>query len=481
MKRIAIIGGGIAGVTAAYELARLAHDGAPVEATLFEATGRLGGIVETVREGGFIIETGPDGWVSEKPWARELAEELGLRDELIPSNDATRRTYILEGNTLHAIPDGLRMMVPTDLDALDQSDLFSLAARQAYRDEPARAAELIASSPLIDEQTDESIASFVERHFGTEVLETIASPLLSGVLGGDVATLSVRAVMGPFVTMERTHGSLITALQSRVARNTPPPIFTSLRSGTATLIERMVATIPPAWLRLNAPVAEMIREEMGWTVRCSGAKNPTQHFDEVFLSTPVDRARTLLSPHDPQAADLMQMESSSALIVAFALPDAAQFPVPPGFGFLVPPKASRAEEAFGLHPKTTSSLLLACTFSDQKYDHRVPPGGRLIRAFFGGPTSERMMRCGNDEIASIARLELARIFGPMPAAQITVVRRWPRSLPQYSVGHLDRMAELAARVGRIPGLHLLGNGYRGVGLPDLVRDARAAARAILLG
>jgi oxygen-dependent protoporphyrinogen oxidase len=474
MRRIAIIGGGIAGVTAAYELGRLARDGAPVEATLFEASTRLGGIVETVREGGFIIETGPDGWVTEKPWARELALELGLADDLIPSNDATRRTYILQADTLKVIPDGLRMMVPTDLDALDQSDLFSPAARQAYRDEPLRAAELKASSPL----GDESIAHFVQRHFGTEVLETIASPLLSGVLGGDVATLSVRAVMAPFVAMEHTHGSLITALQSRLAQTTPAPIFTSLRSGTATLIERMVATLPPAWLRLNSPVAEIIREEIGWTVRCSGTKGATQHFDEVFLCTPVDTARTLLAPHDPEAAALLKMESSSALIVAFALPDASLFPVPRGFGFLVPPKAAGAGAPIGLHPKSAASLLLACTFSDQKFDHRVPSGARLIRAFFGGSTAERMMRCGNDEIASIARLELARILGPMPAAQITVVRRWPQSLPQYSVGHLDRMAELATCIAQIPGLHLLGNGYRGVGLPDLIRDSRMVARTV---
>ena len=180
MKRIAIIGGGIAGITAAYELAKLARDGAPVEATLFESTSRLGGIVETVREGGFIIECGPDGWVTEKPWARELAIELGLEDELLPSNDATRRTYILRESHLQPIPDNMSMMVPRDLDALTQSPLFTTDAIDSYRSEPTRAARLKATAPV----TDESVASFVRRHFGSEVLETIAAPLLSGVLGG---------------------------------------------------------------------------------------------------------------------------------------------------------------------------------------------------------------------------------------------------------------------------------------------------------
>ena len=480
MKRIAILGGGIAGVTAAYELAKLHHAGAPVQATLYESTNRLGGIVETVREGGFTIECGPDGWVTEKPWARDLAIELGLESELIPSNDATRRTYILKDNQLQAIPDGLRMMVPTNLEALNQSPLFSEAAKQAYREEPSRAEELKATAPV----TDESVASFVRRHFGDEVLETIAAPLLSGVFGGNVATLSVRAVMAPFVAMEREHGSLITALQSRTATN-KQAIFTTLRTGTATLIDCMVATIPPSWLRMNANVAEIGRDpgliHSGWTVRCAGRNgNPNsgiEHYDALILATPVDTTRTLLASHDPRTAELLHMEASSAVIIAFALPEASRFPVPPGFGFLVPPTQASDTPV----PKT-GSRLLAATFTDQKFPHRVPTGARLLRAFFGGPTAERMMRCNNDEIASIARLELARILGPLPDPKITpqlvIVRRWPRSLPQYAVGHLDRMVELDTRIAQLPGLHLLGNGYRGVGLPDLIRDAKSTAQQV---
>jgi oxygen-dependent protoporphyrinogen oxidase len=175
------------------------------------------------------------------------------------------------------------------------------------------------------------------------------------------------------------------------------------------------------------------------------------------------------------------MDASSAVIVAFALPNAAAFPIPSGFGFLVPqkstPQKSASQESappisIGDNP---TSRLLACTFTDQKFDHRTPPGARLIRAFFGGPTAERLITCNNDEIAAIARLELARILGPMPDPQLTIIRRWPRSLPQYAVGHLDRIAELETRVAQIPNLHLLGNAYRGVGLPDLIRDARTTA------
>jgi oxygen-dependent protoporphyrinogen oxidase len=454
MKRIAIIGGGIAGVAAAYELARLARDGTAVQVVLFEAATRLGGIVETVHEGEFVMECGPDAWVTEKPWARELAEELGLGDELMASNDATRKTYVLIDHHLQAMPDGMRMMVPTDLGALDGSELFSANAKQAYRDELPRADELRANAP----QEDESVAQFVRRHFGDEVLEKIGAPLLSGVFGGDVAELSVRAVMAPFVAMEREHGSLIAALQARSSSKTNP-VFTTLRSGIGTLVDRMIAAIPAEWIRLGAEVRFVSYGEEGWLV---GTEKAVDRFDAVLMAAPVDVARSLLKPVDVRASALMKMQSSSAVVVAFGFPDAARFSLPPGFGFLVPPGSG--------------SLLLACTFVDQKFDDRVPLGGRLVRAFFGGPAAERLMRCGNDETAAVARLELARILGPLPEPQVTVVRRWPRSLPQYAVGHLERMAELDERANKLDGLWLLGNGYRGVGLPDLVRDARSAAR-----
>jgi oxygen-dependent protoporphyrinogen oxidase len=455
MKRVAIVGGGVAGLTAAYELARLAREGAGVQGVLFEASTRLGGIVETVREGGFVIECGPDAWVTEKPWARELAEELGLGDEVIPSNDAGRKTYVLIDKKLRAMPDGMRMMVPTDLDVLDASEMFSAEAKQAYRREVGRADELRASSP----NEDESVADFVRRHFGDEVLKKVGAPLLSGVFGGDVEKLSVRAVMAPFVAMEREHGSLITALQARANGSKANAVFTTLRSGIGTLMDRMIAAVPGDWVRLAAEVRFVSYGEEGWLI---GTARGVEQFDAVMMAAPIDVARSLLEPVDMRVAELMEMNSSSAVVVGFGFPDAAKLTVPPGFGFLVPPGSD--------------SLLMACTFVDQKFDDRVPQGGRLVRAFFGGKAADRLMRCGNDETAAVARMELARILGPLPEPQMTVVRRLPRSLPQYGVGHLERMKELYKRAQSLPGLRLLGNGYRGVGLPDLIRDARAAAR-----
>lgn len=490
MKRIAIVGGGIAGLAAAYELAQQARKGEQLEAVLFESSPRFGGIIETVREGGFTVECGPDGWVSAKPWARELAVELSLESELIPSNDASRKTHIFittqqnPSGSLAAMPDGFHMMVPTNLDALENSPLFTSAAIAAYRTEPDRAAELLASIP----PCDESVADFTLRHFGPEVLTRVAAPLLSGVFGGDVHRLSVRAVMPAFVKMEREHGSLITAL-ARTSNLQPrtSSIFTTLRTGLGTLIDRLVANVPPHWLRLQTAVTSITRMPGGtsaWTIHTSNAarQRTTESFDAVFLATPLDATRRLLAPLDSTAASLLPTESSSAVLVAFAYPDASRVPVPPGFGFLVPPPQASLGEA----TDPSRSLLLACTFVDQKFPDRVPPNGRLIRAFFGGAAADRIARCNNDEIAAIARLELARVLQanapisgsvPMPAPPpaLTVVRRWPNSLPQYSVGHLSRVDDLESRLTAHPGLNLLGNATHGVGIPDLIRDARAAA------
>lgn len=456
MKRIAIVGGGIAGLTAAWELARLSNDN-PIQVVLFESSARLGGIIETVREGEFVIECGPDGWVTEKPWARELAEELGLADEVIPSNDAQRKTYVLTENKLIAIPDEMRMMVPKNLECIDSSELFSDIAKLGFHRELERAEELKTSAP----PKDESVADFVRRHFGAEAVEKIGTPLLSGVFGGDAEKLSVRAVMAPFVAMEQEHGSLIRGLQSR-EKTSQDTVFSSFICGMASLVDRMVAAIASDWIRLNDAVRFLSPDGEGWLV---GTAHEVERFDAVLMSAPVDVARSLLAPIDGRMAELMKMDSSSAVVVGFGFPDGSKLSIPPGFGFLV--------------PRGSGSLLLACTFVDQKFPHRVPQGGRLLRAFFGGESAERLMKCGNDEIAAIARGELARILGPIPEPQVSVVRRWPRSLPLYAVGHLERMAELDARARQLKGLWLLGNGYRGVGVPDLIRDARAAAREVM--
>jgi oxygen-dependent protoporphyrinogen oxidase len=507
MTRIAILGGGISGLTAAYELEKARRAGADVDWQLFERSDRLGGIVETTRldtpEGQYILEGGPDGWVSEKPWARELAIELGLEDQLISSNDATRKTYILHEGELQAIPDGLRMMVPTDLAALDASPLFSATAKAAYAAEPGRADELKASAPA----SDESVASFVQRHFGTEVMETIAAPLLSGIFGGDAHKLSVRSVMPAFVAMEREHGSLILALQAKKRDTTraPQPIFTSLRNGMGSLVDALVTQLPEK--RIKILTHAQIHGDGGWfydlvgspeqkflwtaSYRTSLGKDILEAFDHIILATPLDVTRAIDCGLTKELDRLLPTEASSAVLAAFTWPAdlASTFTIPPGFGFLVPPTTT--EGAGGFSTLNTVSKkegalapgfsLLAATFVDQKFPHRAPTGARILRAFFGGPAATALQNSPDEIVAAAALTQLRTLLGPMPDPTHTVIKRWPRSLPQYEVGHLDRMDELEKQVEEVPGLHLLGNSYRGVGLPDLIHSARVTVERLLTG
>ncbi len=446
------MGGGLAGLSAAYELQR---NGSAF--TLYEQSHRLGGIVDTVRQDGFVIERGPDGWVTEKPWARELAVELGLEDELITSNDHERITWVLQGGTLLPMPDNMRMMVPESVDSIMQSPLFGEAARIAYRSEEQRAEELKAAAP----DHDESVASFIQRHFGDEVLRVIGAPLLGGVFGGDVYQLSVRAVMPAFVQMEREYGSLIQALAAKRAQrgNKPAaPVFTSLKSGTGTLVERMAETLPKASVRLNTEITDIARTAKGWSVN-------GEAYDHLMLALPVHHAARLMVATDVRMAELIVQPTSSAIIVGFGYAPGNAPTIPQGFGFL--------------SPEGEACKLLAGTFSDQKFMHRVPEGGKSLRAFFGGNEAEALQNECDEVIIAAATREMEGVVGPLPTPALAFARRLSRSLPQYGVGHGERMAELQGRVDAVGALHLLGNGYRGVGLPDLIRDGRAAARELV--
>jgi len=496
MKRIAIIGGGLAGVAAAYEVALQQRAGAAIEFVLFESMSRLGGIVETVRRDGFVMECGPDSWVTEKPWARELAIELGLESELVPSNDEMRKTYIANGHVLTAMPDGMCMMVPTQWDSVLKSQLFSEQAKLAYLGELKLAEQLKANALAEgDGNRDESVRDFVARHFGDEVAHTIAAPLLAGIFGGDIAKLSVRAVMPTFVVLEREYGSLILGLQQRLQTGkASAPIFTSLKSGLGALIAGMESLIPERSVQQNV-VVEAI-EHRGGVWRVHGVRSGDAHpiepsFDAVLVATPAATTARLLHPLDSRIGQLLPQQSSSAIVVAlgFAADQARSMRIPPGFGFLVPQHEPHPDPGGDVGGKLANEsgddaarqALLACTFLNQKFPHTVPDGAILLRAFFGGPLALKLLEHDDAALIRLARTQLEGYLGKLPVPSVALARRWPNSLPLYAVGHADRMAELDSRIGKLPHLRLIGNAYRGVGLPDLIRSGRAAAREIVAG
>jgi oxygen-dependent protoporphyrinogen oxidase len=460
MIRVAIIGGGISGLAAAFALEEHRRAGA-AEFILYESSPRFGGVLRTEHIQGCIVEAGPDSFITEKPWAADLCRALGLGDQLIGSNDADRKTYILVRGRLIPIPDGLMFMVPTKILPTAFSPLFSWSTKLRM------AQELL--HPPHSAQSDESVASLVERHYGPEMVDRLADPLLSGVYGGEAVTLSVRAVLPRFAEMERTHGSLGRAMLAarkkmlRPANKPAPPLFTSLKSGMQQLVDTIVPRLDPNSLRANSAVESIRLEGGSWTV---SAGSTPEHFDAVILALPTHAAARLLSNANSQlSAELAAIQYSSSITVGLGYGREVRQSLPPGFGFLV--------------PRSEGKRLLAATFVHNKFPHRAPEDRALLRCFFAGSNAEDIWNLSDDAIIAIVRTELHQIIGLRATPLFARVYKWESAMPQYGVGHLDRLDRIERLRQQLPGLALAGNGYRGIGLPDCVRSGQNAVKQVL--
>jgi len=461
MKRIAIVGGGISGLSAAFALEEHRRNGVAVEYVLYESSSRLGGVLRTEQIDGCIVEAGPDSFITEKPWAAELCRALGLGDQLIGSNDADRKTYILVGGKLVAMPDGLMFMVPTKILPTGASPLFSWKTKVRMAQEmfhPPRAASC-----------DESVASFVERHYGAEVVDRLADPLLSGVYGGEAANLSVRAVLPRFAEMERTHGSLGRAMldarkkMAHASNKTPPPLFTSLKNGMQQLTEAVVAQLTPSSLLTNAPVEAIQREGDSWIIS-AGFKS--DEFDAVILAVPAHSAVNMLRMCGRElSAEVASIEYSSSITVGLGYDGAVRQSLPPGFGFLV--------------PRSEGKRLLAATFVHNKFPHRAPENRALLRCFFAGKNATSVWNLSDEEIIAVVRQDLQQVLGLTAEPLFDRVYKWESAMAQYTVGHLDRLERIDRLRQQLPGLALAGNAYRGIGVPDCVRSGQEAVKQLL--
>jgi protoporphyrinogen/coproporphyrinogen III oxidase len=458
MKRIAIIGGGISGLAAAFALEEPRRAGAEVGYVLYESSSQLGGVLRTEHIDGCVVEAGPDSFVSEKPWAADLARALGLGDQLIGSNDADRKTYILTRGRLVVMPDGLMFMVPTKILPTGFSPLFSWKTK-------LRMAQELFHPPAAVEH-DESVAAFVERHYGAEMVDRLADPLLSGVYGGEAASLSLRAVLPRFAEMERTHGSLGRAMlaarkkMSAGPRNPAPPLFTSLKNGMQHLAETVVSRLTGSSLLTDAPVQAIQREAGGWVV---SAGMQSDQFDGIIIALPAPAASQVLRMASPElSAELGAVQYSSSITVGLGYDRVVRQVLPPGFGFLV--------------PRSEGRQLLAATFVHNKFPHRAPEDRALLRCFFAGLNAERVWPFADDQIVGIVRKELQQILGLRAEPLFARVYKWKSAMAQYGVGHLDRLDRIERLRQQLPGLALAGNGYRGIGVPDCVRSGRDAAK-----
>ena len=466
MKRIAIIGGGISGLSAAFTLEEARRSGANVEYILYESSPRLGGVLRTENIAGCVVEAGPDSFVTEKPWAADLARTLGIGDQLIGSNDADRKTYILTRGRLVEMPDGLMFMVPTKILPTGLSQLFS------WKTKLRMAQELLHPPRAVDH--DESVAQFVARHYGAEMVDRLADPLLSGVYGGESAYLSVRAVLPRFAEMERTYGSLGKAMLAARRkmrsgpRRAPMPLFTSMKNGMQSLAETVAARLNPKALLTNAPVQAIQREADGWTV---SAGMQSDSFDGVVVALPSRAAAELLRHANPElSAELDGVAYSSSITVVMAYGGDVRKTLPPGFGFLV--------------PRSEGKRLLAATFVHNKFPHRAPEDRALLRCFFAGSNAENVWPFSDEQIVEIVRTELQQILGCHISGlrdepTFARVYKWKSAMAQYGVGHLERLERIERLRQQLPGLTLAGNGYRGIGVPDCVRTGRDAAEALM--
>jgi protoporphyrinogen/coproporphyrinogen III oxidase len=457
MIRIAIIGGGISGLTAAFALEEHRRAGT-VEYIVYESWPRLGGVLRTERIQGCTVEAGPDSFITEKPWAADLCRAVGLSDQLIGSNDADRKTYILVRGQLVPIPDGLMFMVPTKILSTALSPFFSWTTKLRFSRELFH--------PLRADELDESVASFVERHYGREMVDRLADPLLSGIYGGEATSLSVRAVLPRFAEMERTHGSLgraMLAARRTSSHKTSPPIFTSLKNGMQQLVEALVLKLHQTSLRTNTLVHSIHREAAGWNVS-SGSKS--DRFDAVILAVPTHAAAQLLTTTSGElAAELAAVTYSSSITVALGYDRGVRQSLPPGFGFLV--------------PRSEGKRLLAATFVHNKFAHRAPDDRALLRCFFAGSNAGNIWQLSDDAVVAVAQNELQQILRLRAAPLFARVYKWKSAMAQYGVGHLERLDRIERLRQQLPGLALAGNGYRGIGIPDCIRSGGEAAKRVL--
>ena len=480
MKRVVIIGGGITGLAAAHRLLERSHDsGVQIDLTLLEASVRTGGIVQTHERDGFLLESGPDSFISEKPAALELVKRLGLEAHLIETNEHHRRSFIVRQGRLLPVPEGFHLLAPSRFWPFVKSDIFSWSGK-------ARMALdlLLPRRPEDDSNADESLAQFVRRRLGTEALERMAQPMVGGIYTADPELLSLRATMPRFLEMERDHRSLIRALRKQNSNPTVREgsetsgarysLFLSFDGGMQVLTDRLEQTISrfnPQSIRLNTTVdsitldpAEANGESSPkWRLTTNG--NETLVADAVSLALPAYVSARLLRSLDPQlAAELagISYASSATINLAYKRED---IPHPlDGFGFVVPFVEKRT--------------LIACTFSSVKFAGRAPQGHALLRAFVGGALQPELFELSEAELLARVREDLRELLGIERAPLFAEVSRWERSMPQYHVGHLERVKRIEERVASLPGLVLAGNAYSGPGIPDCIRSGEAAADLI---
>ncbi|HEV8473550.1 MAG TPA: protoporphyrinogen oxidase [Methylomirabilota bacterium] len=458
-----MIGGGITGLAAAHRAVERARErGVELDVKLVEARGRLGGTIATERTEGFLVEAGPDSFLSEKPWALDLCRRLGIEGRLVRTDDRFRKVFVWFRGRLHALPDGFQLLAPTRLAPFATSRLFS------WRGKARMALDLVLPR---GGGGDESLGAFVRRRLGAEALERVAQPLVAGIYTADPEDLSLAATMPRFLEVERRDRSLILGLRRALARAPMPgtsgarwSLFVTFADGMEGFVRTLADRLPDSAIVLGQRAASLERAGVAWRlVTSEGARFDADH---VIVAAEAHGAARLLRYVDPTLSVLLgDIDYAGAATVSLGyrrvdVPHALD-----GFGFVV--------------PRIEGKTLLAATFSSVKYPGRAPDGHVLLRCFIGGALDATALAEDDADLTARARAELRDALGISAEPVLVRTARWPASMPQYRVGHLARVETIERRVAAIPGLHLAGGAYRGVGIADCVHSAEAAADAAL--
>lgn len=465
-QRVAVVGAGISGLAAAHRLGALDDT---LEITVFEGSGKPGGVLQTEHtDDGFCIELGPDSILSRLPWGVDLCRQIGLEDELIRTSESQRGAFVVFRGGLHRIPEGLAVMAPQRIWPFVTTPILS------WRGKLRLAAERLI--PRRRSPDDESLANFTRRRLGREMFERLVQPLASGIYMGDPEQLSIQAAFPQFVEMESKYGSLIRASRAGRAKGatkaeTGGPqysLFVAPRRGLAAVIDALVSQLSRCRILCNQRVKSLARHEQGWSVHVEDdGTGAARHevFAGVIVAVPAYHASSLLDAVDQDLAGLLaDIPYAGCVVVNLAYPRAA-IPHPlDSFGFLVPHAERRP--------------VVACTFSSVKYAERAPQGKVLLRAFLGGACHPEVLEWPDERVVQTVRDELRQLLGVRESPLFSRIKRWRRAMPQYHLGHLQRVERIEQLADKLPGLGLAGNAYRGVGIPYCIRDGQQASERL---
>ncbi|WP_114744053.1 protoporphyrinogen oxidase [Falsibacillus pallidus] len=459
-QKVAVIGGGMTGLAAAYYLQKtIKEKKLPIEVVLIEASHRLGGKIQTVYKDGFVIERGPDSFLARKQSASRLAKEVGLEDKLV-SNTAGR-SYVMVNEKLHPMPEGAVMGIPTKISPFITTGLFSVPGKMRA------AADFV--MPRSKEIGDQSLGSFFRRRLGDEVVENLIEPLLSGIYAGDIDKLSLMSTFPQFYEVEQEHRSLIMGMKKTTPAPTPNKnkkkkgMFLTFKSGLQSFVDEIEQQLDKGSVVKGVKVEGIEREEKGYHLQLSSGEELT--VDSVIVTTPHHAVQSMFNSlgfFDP----LKSMPATSVATIAMAFPEEAIKRDIDGTGFVV--------------SRNSDYTITACTWTHKKWPHTTPKGKVLLRCYVGRAGDEAVVDLSDEEIEQIVLDDLKKTMDISMKPEFSIVSRWKEAMPQYTVGHKERMQNIYRNIeNELPGVFVAGSSFEGLGLPDCIDQGEAAVAKTL--